>query len=46
MGIEQETIAEVITQMAMYGGFPAALNAARILDQAAAELDEPDKGPR
>jgi len=46
MGIEQETIAEVITQMAMYGGFPAALNAAHILDQVAAELGEPDKGPR
>jgi hypothetical protein len=26
--------------MAMYGGFPAALNAARILDEAAAELDK------
>jgi 4-carboxymuconolactone decarboxylase len=39
LGIEQATIAEVMTQMAMYGGFPAALNAARILDEAAAELD-------
>jgi 4-carboxymuconolactone decarboxylase len=40
LGIDEGTIAEVMTQMAMYGGFPAALNAARILDEAAAELDK------
>lgn len=39
LGVAQGTIAEVMTQMAMYGGFPAALNAAQILDEAAAELD-------
>jgi 4-carboxymuconolactone decarboxylase len=38
LGIDQAAIAEVMTQMAMYGGFPAALNAARILDEAVAEL--------
>jgi 4-carboxymuconolactone decarboxylase len=40
LGVAQGTIAEVMTQMAMYGGFPAALNAAQILDEAAAELDK------
>ena len=40
LGIDQAAIAEVMTQMAMYGGFPAALNAARILDEAVAELDK------
>jgi 4-carboxymuconolactone decarboxylase len=40
LGIAPETVAEVITQMAMYGGFPAALNAARVLDQAAEEAKE------
>jgi 4-carboxymuconolactone decarboxylase len=37
LGVEPHVIAEVITQMAMYAGFPAALNAAQILDEAAAE---------
>jgi 4-carboxymuconolactone decarboxylase len=49
LGVSQEMIAEVITQMAMYGGFPAALNAARVLDDAAAEhheTDGPGKGSR
>ena len=36
LGIEPRVIAEVITQMAMYAGFPAALNAAQILDEATA----------
>ena len=39
LGVAAGTIAEVLTQMAMYGGFPAALNAAQILDEATAELD-------
>jgi alkylhydroperoxidase/carboxymuconolactone decarboxylase family protein YurZ len=37
LGVDPLVIAEVITQMAMYAGFPAALNAAQILDEAAAE---------
>jgi alkylhydroperoxidase/carboxymuconolactone decarboxylase family protein YurZ len=36
LGIEPLAIAEVITQMAMYAGFPAALNAAQILDEVTA----------
>lgn len=32
-GIPAEVIAGVITQMAMYAGFPVALNAAQILDE-------------
>jgi 4-carboxymuconolactone decarboxylase len=46
LGVEPRAIAEVITQMAMYGGFPAALNAARVLDEAAADLVELDRGAR
>jgi 4-carboxymuconolactone decarboxylase len=33
IGVSAEELAEVIRQMAMYGGFPSALNAARILDE-------------
>jgi len=33
IGVPAEELAEVIRQMAMYGGFPTALNAARILDE-------------
>jgi 4-carboxymuconolactone decarboxylase len=43
LGIEQAAIAEVMTQMAMYGGFPAALNAAQILDDAVAELGKVER---
>jgi 4-carboxymuconolactone decarboxylase len=33
IGVPAEELAEVIRQMAMYGGFPCALNASRILDE-------------
>jgi 4-carboxymuconolactone decarboxylase len=36
LGIEPRVIAEVMTQLAMYAGFPAALNAAQILDEVTA----------
>jgi 4-carboxymuconolactone decarboxylase len=36
LGIEARVISEVMTQMAMYAGFPAALDAAGILDEVAA----------
>jgi 4-carboxymuconolactone decarboxylase len=36
LGIEPGVIGEVITQMAMYAGFPAALNAAHVLDETTA----------
>jgi 4-carboxymuconolactone decarboxylase len=32
VGVTQERIEEIITQMAMYAGFPAALNAMAVLD--------------
>jgi 4-carboxymuconolactone decarboxylase len=33
IGVPADQIAEVITQMAMYAGFPAALNAMAVLDE-------------
>jgi alkylhydroperoxidase/carboxymuconolactone decarboxylase family protein YurZ len=36
-GVTPETLVEVITQMAMYGGLPAALNATQVLDECVAE---------
>jgi alkylhydroperoxidase/carboxymuconolactone decarboxylase family protein YurZ len=39
LGIEPAVIAEVITQIAMYAGFPAALNAAQVLDDVTAGPD-------
>jgi 4-carboxymuconolactone decarboxylase len=33
VGVTQERIEEIITQMAMYAGFPAALNAMAVLDE-------------
>jgi 4-carboxymuconolactone decarboxylase len=33
VGVSADKLAEVITQMSMYGGFPAALNAMQILDE-------------
>jgi 4-carboxymuconolactone decarboxylase len=37
VGVSEVELAEVITQMAMYGGFPAALNAMQVLDECLAE---------
>jgi 4-carboxymuconolactone decarboxylase len=37
VGVSEGELAEVITQMAMYGGFPAALNAMQVLDECLAE---------
>lgn len=39
LGVEPVTLAEVIVQMSMYGGFPVALNATQILDEVVAELN-------
>ncbi|MGC0367384.1 4-carboxymuconolactone decarboxylase [Rhodococcus sp. 27YEA15] len=33
VGVSEDEIAEVITQMAMYAGFPAALNAMQVADE-------------
>jgi alkylhydroperoxidase/carboxymuconolactone decarboxylase family protein YurZ len=42
IGLPREAIAEVIVQMAMYGGFPAALNAMQVADECFAETDARD----
>ncbi|MGY9003244.1 MAG: carboxymuconolactone decarboxylase family protein [Rhodospirillales bacterium] len=39
-GLSREEIIEVIMQMAVYAGFPAALNAAQIAKEVFQELDE------
>jgi 4-carboxymuconolactone decarboxylase len=39
IGVDASTIAEVIRQMAMYVGFPPALNAMQILDETVAERE-------
>jgi 4-carboxymuconolactone decarboxylase len=41
VGVTAGQIEEIITQMAMYSGFPAALNAMLVLDEA---LDSPAPG--
>lgn len=44
-GLTRQEIVEIITQMAVYAGFPAAMNAAATARKAFAEADaEPDSG--
>jgi 4-carboxymuconolactone decarboxylase len=40
VGVTEDEIVEVITQMAMYAGFPAALNAMQIADECLSARDE------
>lgn len=40
VGVREEEIVEVITQMAMYAGFPAALNAMEVADEVLATVTD------
>jgi 4-carboxymuconolactone decarboxylase len=42
IGLAPDAIAEVIVQMAMYAGFPAALNAMQVADECFAEAGDRD----
>jgi 4-carboxymuconolactone decarboxylase len=44
-GLTEEEIFEVIIQMALYGGFPAALNAVAVAREVFAERGTDDAGP-
>jgi 4-carboxymuconolactone decarboxylase len=44
VGVTPATIAAVIEQMAMYGGFPAALNAMQVADECFALESSPSNG--
>jgi alkylhydroperoxidase/carboxymuconolactone decarboxylase family protein YurZ len=46
VGVAPATIAAVIEQMAMYAGFPAALNAMQVADECFAAALEPSGPPR
>ena len=45
IGVTPREIAEVVTQMAVYGGFPAALNAMQVVDECVRAAAE-DRGDR
>jgi 4-carboxymuconolactone decarboxylase len=43
VGVAEDEIIEAITQMAMYAGFPAALNAMQVADECLSALDSGDQ---